>query len=194
MPPEYCGSEFFLLIQRTARRGKHLIKWRKLVKYRNEQWNVRSNCMEIIKVMDNKEKYMDLLLLGDEQDSMIKKYLHRGELFALFDDDLRTVSVVTQENEETYEIKNIATYEKYQGKGYGSIMVKYIIEKIKEKGKQLLVGTGESEKIIAFYKKFGFEYSHTIENFFADNYDHEMYENGNQLKDMIYLKIDFESV
>ena len=137
---------------------------------------------------------MDLLLLADEQESMVNKYLHRGELFALFDNDLKTVSVVTQENEEIYEIKNIATYEKYQGKGYGSIMIKYIIENIKNKGKRLLVGTGESDEIIAFYKNFGFEYSHTIEDFFVDNYDHKMYENGKQLKDMIYLKIDFESV
>ena len=65
------------------------------------------------------------------------------------------------------------------------------IKNIKNKGKQLLVGTGESDKIIDFYKKFGFKYSHTIKNFFIDNYDHKMYENGIQLKDMIYLKIDF---
>jgi len=147
--------------------------------------------VEIIKVMDNKDKYMDLLLLGDEQESMVKKYLYRGELFALFDNDLKTVSVVTQENEEIYEIKNIATYEKYQGKGNGSIMVNYIIETIKNKGKQLLVGTGEGDIIIAFYEKFGFKYSHTIKDFFIDNYDHKMYENGKQLKDMVYLVIDF---
>jgi len=133
---------------------------------------------------------MDLLLLGDEQEDMIKKYLYRGELFALYDTDLKTVSVVTQEDDKIYEIKNIATYEKYQKNGYGSIMIKYIIEHIKNKGKKLLIGTGEDEKIISFYKKFGFEYSHTIKDFFIDNYDHEMFENGKQLKDMIYLKID----
>ena len=146
--------------------------------------------MEIIKVLENKEKYMDLLLLGDEQEDMIKKYLYRGELFALYDTDLKTVSVVTQEDDKIYEIKNIATYEKYQKNGYGSIMIKYIIEHIKNKGKKLLIGTGEEEKIISFYKKFGFEYSHTIKDFFIDNYDHEMFENGKQLKDMIYLNID----
>ena len=146
--------------------------------------------MEIIKVIENKEKYMDLLLLGDEQEDMVKKYLYRGELFALYDTDLKTVAVVTQEDDKIYEIKNIATYEEYQKNGYGSIMIKYIIEHIKNKGKKLLIGTGEDEKIISFYKKFGFEYSHTIKDFFIDNYDHEMFENGKQLKDMIYLKID----
>jgi len=147
--------------------------------------------MEIIKVVDNKDKYMDLLLLGDEQEDMVKKYLYRGELFALFDNDLKTVSVVTKEDDETYEIKNIATYEEYQEKGYGSIMIEHIVDDIRNKGKQLLIGTGENDRIISFYKKFGFQYSHTIKNFFIDNYDHEMYEDGKPLKDMIYLKIDF---
>jgi hypothetical protein len=65
--------------------------------------------MEIKKIQKNKEMYMDLLLLGDEQANMIKKYLYRGELFALYDDDLKTVSVVTKEKDKIYEIKNIKT-------------------------------------------------------------------------------------
>jgi hypothetical protein len=34
---------------------------------------------------------MDLLLLADEQENMINKYFYRGELFALYDGDLKTV-------------------------------------------------------------------------------------------------------
>ena len=147
--------------------------------------------MEIKTINENKEEFMDLLLLGDEQENMVKKYLNRGELYALYDNDLKTVCVVTQESENIYEIKNIATYEKYQGKGYGSYMIKYIIEKYKGKCNQLLVGTGEDDKILSFYKSFGFIYSHTVKDFFINNYDHEIFENGKQLKDMIYLKIDF---
>jgi ribosomal protein S18 acetylase RimI-like enzyme len=79
--------------------------------------------IKINKIVENKEKFMDLLLLGDEQENMIKKYLDRGELFALYNGDLKTVCVVTKEEDEIYEIKNIATYEKYQGKGYGKYMV-----------------------------------------------------------------------
>jgi GNAT superfamily N-acetyltransferase len=129
-------------------------------------------------------------LLGDEQENMINKYLESGELFALYDNGLKTVSVVTQEDETTYEIKNIATYEKEQGKGYGSLMIKYIIENYKDKCEKILVGTGDDGKIISFYEKFGFVYSHTIKDFFVDNYDHEMFENGKQLRDMIYLKVN----
>ncbi|MDR2516290.1 MAG: GNAT family N-acetyltransferase [Spirochaetaceae bacterium] len=148
--------------------------------------------MEIKIVHENKEKYMDLLLLGDEQENMIYKYLFRGELFALYDGDLKTVCVVTEENESVYEIKNLATYEIYQGKGYGHYMVKKIIEKYKNKCKILYVGTGEDERTINFYKKCGFEYSHIVKDFFINNYDHKIFENGKELKDMVYLKIEYQ--
>ena len=147
--------------------------------------------MEIIEILENKEDFMDLLLLADEQENMIKKYLYSGTLFALYDGDLKTVSVVTKEDKNTYEIKNIATYKKYQGNGYGKIMIKHIIENVKNKCNTLLVGTGDIEKALRFYINCGFKISHKIENFFIDNYDHEMYEDGKQLKDMVYLKIDF---
>lgn len=148
--------------------------------------------MNIMLITENKEQYMDLLLAGDEQQSMIEKYLYRGDLFALYDDDLRTVAVVTKENEQTYEIKNIATYEKYHGMGYGSSMIRYVIQRYKNQCNVLLVGTGENEKTLSFYKRLGFEYSHTIKDFFIDNYDHEIFEDGKQLKDMIYLKYEYK--
>ena len=54
---------------------------------------------------------MDLLLLADEQESMIDKYLERGELFALYDGDLKSICVATQEGEGIFELKSLATYE-----------------------------------------------------------------------------------
>lgn len=148
--------------------------------------------MNIKRIIENKDDFMDLLLLGDEQVNMIKKYLYIGDLFALYNNDLKTVSVVTREDNETSEIKNLATYEKYHGKGYGTHMLKYIIEEYKNKCKKLILGTGDNIKIISYYHKFGFTYSHTIKNFFIDNYDHEMFEEGKQLVDMIYLKYEYE--
>ncbi len=147
--------------------------------------------MTIKQIFENKDSFMDLLLLGDEQENMIKKYLYTGDLFALYDNDLKTVLVVKKEDNDTYEIKNLATFEKYQSNGYGSLMLKYIIGKYKNKCKKLLLGTGDSSRILSFYNKIGFTYSHTIKNFFTDNYDHEMFEDGKQLIDMIYLKYDY---
>jgi GNAT superfamily N-acetyltransferase len=147
--------------------------------------------MEIKKIAENREDFMDLLLLADEQKEMVNKYLYKGDLFALYDDDLKTVSVVTYECENIYEIKNIATYEKYQGKGYGKHMIKYIIENYKNKCKILLVGTGDSKKTMQFYRSCGFVYSHTVKNFFTNNYDKKIFEDGKQITDMIYFKIEF---
>lgn len=144
--------------------------------------------MYIVKVNNDKTKYMDLLLIADEQIDMIEKYLYRGDMFALFDDDLKTLCVVTEENPGIYEIKNIVTVPEYQRKGYGQKLISYIVENYKGRGKELYVGTGDSHMTLNFYEKCGFTRSHIVKNFFIDNYDHPMYEDGKQLVDMIYLK------
>ena len=145
--------------------------------------------MEIVKIIDiDKTKYMDLLLIADEQVSMIEKYLYRGEMFALFDDEVKAICVVTQEETGVYELKNIVTVPKYQRKGYGQQLISFIADYYKETGNVLYVGTGDSPVILHFYEKCGFEQSHIVKNFFVDNYDHPMYEDGQQLVDMIYLK------
>lgn len=72
--------------------------------------------MEIVKIENDKAKYMDWLLIADEQVSMIEKYLYRGDMYALLDDNLKALCVVTQEGDNVYEIKNIVTLPKYQFK------------------------------------------------------------------------------
>lgn len=52
----------------------------------------------------------------------------------------------------------------------------------------MLVGTGETPSILTFYESCEFEKSHSIKNFFTDNYDHPIFEEGIQLIDMVYLK------
>lgn len=143
--------------------------------------------MEIKLIRENKKQFLDLLLLADEQESMIDKYLERGELFALYDGELRSICVVTREDADVCELKSIATYEQYNGKGYGSSLLHHIFWHYKGKYKTMLVGTGETPAIIGFYEKNGFTLSHRIKNFFTDNYDHPMFEGGVQLVDMIYL-------
>jgi len=144
--------------------------------------------MRVEKITKNKKQYLDLLLLADESENMIDRYLESGDMFALFDDDLKTVSVIAAIDKETCELKNIATYEKYRGRGYGTVLIKYIFDFYKNDYKVMLVGTGETPAILSFYKNCGFKISHRLKNFFIDNYDHPMFEDGIQLTDMIYLK------
>lgn len=148
--------------------------------------------MDIVKVSDSdKIKYMDLLLIADESVSMIEKYLYRGEMFAAYDDGVKALCIITQEEPGVYELKNIVTVPEYQRQGYGQKLVAYISGYCKSKsGTTLYVGTGDSLMTLDFYEKCGFKRSHVIKNFFTDNYDHPMFENGKQLVDMIYLRKD----
>jgi len=144
--------------------------------------------MEFLKINDNeKTNYMELLLIADEQISMIEKYLYSGEMFALRDDHIRAICIVTQEQPSIFEIKNIVTVPEYQRKGYGQNLIAFIVDYYKKFGGELYVGTGDSPTILRFYERCGFVKSHVVKNFFIDNYDHPMYEDGEQLVDMIYL-------
>jgi GNAT superfamily N-acetyltransferase len=143
--------------------------------------------VRIERIIENKKRFLDLLLLADEQENMIDKYLPNGDLFALYDDDLKSVCVVVPINNETCELKNIATYEKYQGKGYGRALINFISEYYKNDYKIMLVGTGETPTILSFYESCGFEKSYRVKNFFIDNYDHAIFDGDIQLVDMIYL-------
>lgn len=143
--------------------------------------------MNIRKVPDNKKAFIDLLLLADEQENMIDRYLERGEMFVLDDDGVKAECVVTKVADVVYEIKNIAVMPDYQRKGYGKRLIEFLFSYYTDCNR-MLVGTGDVPSVLRFYKECGFEESHRIENFFTDNYDHPMFEDGTQLVDMVYLK------
>ena len=144
--------------------------------------------MKIYEVKDNKRDYMSLLFLADEQEDMIEKYLDKGTMYVLDDDGIKGECVVTDEGNGVLEIKNIATSPEFQGKGYGKLLIDFIAEKYAGIYITLQVGTGDSPLTIPFYEKCGFKRHHLIKNFFLDNYDHPIFEEGVQLIDMVYLR------
>ena len=83
--------------------------------------------MNVRQIFQGKDRFLDLLLLGDEQEDMIARYLGRGELFALYDPNLRGVCVVTDEGAGTFELKNLAVPPKYQRRGYGRALVDFCL-------------------------------------------------------------------
>ncbi len=145
--------------------------------------------MEIRKIEQDKKRYLELLLLADEQEDMIDRYLDRGEMYVLDDDDeVKCECVVTDEDDGVLEIKNIATEPEHQGKGYARALIDFLCETYCDRFKVIQVGTGDSPLTVPFYEKCGFARSHAIENFFTDNYDHPIFEAGVQLVDMVYLR------
>ncbi|MFR1053937.1 MAG: GNAT family N-acetyltransferase [[Clostridium] scindens] len=143
--------------------------------------------MTIKQVMKGKKEYIDLLLLADEQEDMIDKYLERGEMFVLDDNGIKAECVITQEGDGIYELKNIAVLPDCQRKGYGKSLIEFLFSHYTH-CRTMLVGTGDVPSALTFYNKCGFTESHRIKNLFIDNYDHRMFEDGKQLIDMVYLK------
>lgn len=119
---------------------------------------------------------------------MVDRYLDRGEVFALYDGgQVRGIAVVTEEAPEVCELKNLATREQDQGKGYGRAMIAYLFSHYAGRYRKMLVGTGESPLTVPFYEKCGFTYSHRVKDFFTKHYDHPIFEAGKQLTDMVYF-------
>lgn len=144
--------------------------------------------MTIIEIKENKKQYLSLLLLADEQENMIDRYIDKGTMYVLDDNGVKSECVVTDKGNGVLEIKNIATLPEHQGKGYAKNLIDFLVKEYGGKYSVLQVGTGDSPLTIPFYEKCGFIRSHIIENFFTDNYDHPIYECGIQLVDMIYLQ------
>ena len=147
--------------------------------------------MKIREVKENKKQYLPLLLLADEQEDMIDRYLERGKMYVLEDDGVKSECVVTDEGNGILEIKNLATVPGFQGKGYGKELILFLEKEYNSDFSILQVGTGESPLTVPFYEKCGFVRSHIVPNFFTDNYDHPIYEGGIQLVDMVYLRRSF---
>lgn len=145
--------------------------------------------MKILEIIQNKKTYLPLLLLADEQESMIDKYLPRGTMYALDDDGVKAVCVVTDEGEGVLEIKNLAVLPSCQRRGYGRRMVEFIRQKYSGVYKILQVGTGDSPLTVPFYEACGFKRSHVVKDFFTQNYDHPIFEAGVQLMDMVYFRL-----
>ena len=144
--------------------------------------------MNITKITHNKKAYLPLLLLADEEEAMLNRYLERGTMYVLDDGGVKAECVVTDEGSGILEIKNLAVEPAYQKHGYGRTLIDFIAARYKTTHRILQVGTGDSPSTVPFYEKCGFTRSHIVKNFFTDNYSRPIYDAGVLLKDMVYLR------
>ena len=133
---------------------------------------------------------MDLLLLADPSEKLVKQYVKKGECYiAEQNGETIGVYVLLRTRPETVELVNIAVAEKHHGQGIGKILVLDAIQKAKDKGfKVIEVGTGNSSVgQLALYQKCGFRITGVDKDFFKIHYDEEIVENGIACIDMIRL-------
>ena len=145
--------------------------------------------MQFRQIDHSRKRYLDLLLLADEQEDMIDRYLERGTMYVLEDGgETRAVCVVTDEGNGAFEVKNLAVAPDAQRRGYGRAMLRFVEERCRAQARVLLVGTGDSPLTVPFYEACGFVRDRVIEHFFTDHYDHPIIEAGVTMRDMIVLK------
>ena len=73
-------------------------------------------------------------------------------------------------------------------RGFGKALISFIERNYRSSHNALQVGTGDVPSTVDFYKHCGFALLHRVANFFIDNYDHVIIEDGRQLIDMVYLQ------
>lgn len=141
----------------------------------------------ITEINNDKKQYLPLLLIGDESETMIDRYLDNGTLYVcLFNGKPIAVCVTLNLDPNTVEIKNLAVEAEYRRHGYGRRMLEYV--ESRHSNKKIILGTGETPSTLRFYESCGYSYSHRIPNFFTDNYPTPIIEEGVTLHDMIYLE------
>lgn len=148
--------------------------------------------MEVIvkEIQSDRKRFMPLLLLADEQETMIDRYIDRGDMFVMYTNDGTAIcsAIVTDEGNGICEIKNLAVTPDFQRKGYGKRMVDFLSHHYTDRFSVMTVGTGDSRQTISFYRECGFRYYYTVPDFFTSNYDHPIEEDGKILKDMLYFR------
>ena len=131
--------------------------------------------------------YLPLLLEADPDEGMIGRYLEQGRTYVLEDDGTAAAVAVTVTLEDgSCELKNIAVDPKRQHRGYGSRLLRHVMAEEGLTHTWMYVGTTLPTE--PFYAQLGFVYSHTVKNFFVDNYPEPIYEDGVQCVDMRYSK------
>lgn len=143
------------------------------------------------KVKLNEEPPMDLLLLADPSYQRVMEHLKSGICMVYKEDNCIVGSyILVMLDTERIELVNIAVKASKQGVGIGKKLLDHAIAYATENQfKEMIVGTGNSSiNQIAFYQKAGFRLIDVIFDFFIQDNEAPIYENGVWCRDMLRFK------
>ncbi|GAB6089386.1 GNAT family N-acetyltransferase [Spirochaeta dissipatitropha] len=137
---------------------------------------------------------LELVLLADPSEEKVASYLPDSDCFAGFiENRMVAVCLVQPRGEAVFELMSIAVQEEFQKSGIGSRLLAWVLEFYRGNGaRRLELGTGTFGYQLAFYQRQGFRVTEIDRDFFTNNYDEPIFENGIQLRDMLRLSIDFQ--
>ena len=135
------------------------------------------------------KRFLDLLLLADEQESMIDRYLERGEMF-----------VARNDGTGRRRMRRHGRNRRNRRDQESGCTPPVSTERIRTTNARISGGVlpgalpdasrrhRDVPRTPRFYERCGYVRSHLIPGFFTDHYDHPIIEDGRQLVDMVYLK------
>ncbi|WP_243459635.1 GNAT family N-acetyltransferase [Metabacillus bambusae] len=133
----------------------------------------------------------ELLLEADPSLEKVEANLKTGTTFiAENNHEIIGIIIVVPLGEIVDEIVNLAVRKDFRGNGIAKQLIEFAVENSKDKGKiEMLVGTGNSSlDQLALYQKCGFRIFAIKKDYFIDNYNEVIIENGIRCMDMIMLK------
>jgi D-alanyl-D-alanine carboxypeptidase len=138
----------------------------------------------------DRERLVPLLLEADESETVLRSYLHDGELYRIVAGGEEVGAVLLIPAGDALEIKNIALEERRRGDGLGRAAVEAIAAHARRSGfARLLVGTADvSLETIGFYRAVGFHDAGRIDGFF-DAYPQPVVEGGAVAHDMVRFEM-----
>ena len=136
---------------------------------------------------------IELLLLADPSEDRIHSYLSGSRCFVASSGAVLVGACVVQpRGKDTHELMSIAVDPAHQNSGYGTALLKWVIDFFRDSGaRQLEVGTGTFGYQLAFYQRHGFRVTSIDRDFFVKNYPEPILENGIQLFDMLRLTLRY---
>lgn len=136
---------------------------------------------------------IELLLLADPSEDKIRSYLPGSKCFvASSGGDVVGACVAQPLSTDTYELMSIVVDPAHQKCGYGTALLKWVIDFYRNAGaRQLEVGTGTFGYQLAFYQRQGFRVTSIDHDFFVKNYPEPIFEDGIQLFDMLRLALRY---
>ncbi len=87
--------------------------------------------MRVYEIKEDKKAYLPLLLLADEQESMIDRYLSAGTMYVLDDGGVRGQCVVLDVGGGVLEVKSLSVEPEFQRRGYGRAVLDFVAETYK---------------------------------------------------------------
>ncbi|WP_394240937.1 GNAT family N-acetyltransferase [Vibrio astriarenae] len=137
-----------------------------------------------------------LLLEADPSEEAITKYLSDSHCFvAKFEEQIVAALIINSNAGQESEIYNVSVVPHLQGNGIGTLLLKFALNEIKRiSGGKVVLGTGTFGYQLTYYQRLGFRIDTIFKDYFLNNYDDEIWENGIQHKDMLRLYIDLNEI